>query len=170
MSTPTTTPAICPLCGAGIDLLFKDLTGYREGSTYDIYACEGCEARLALPLRSDPETYQFIYDHAAQIPGYNRYLLFAQTIAGLKGRDALDYLSSREPTYFPFHTLFPSPQARLKVLEIGSGLGYLTYALNEAGIPTTGVDISASAVEQATERFGPHYRQCDILNDAPGDD
>ena len=33
-----------------------------------------------------------------------------------------------------------------KVLDVGCGLGYLTYALNEAGYQATGIDVSSQAI------------------------
>jgi SAM-dependent methyltransferase len=50
----------------------------------------------------------------------------------------------------------------VKILEVGSGLGYLTYALCKMGYEAVGLDISRRAVEDARRRFGTHY-VCDDL-------
>jgi SAM-dependent methyltransferase len=43
------------------------------------------------------------------------------------------------------------------ILEIGSGFGYLTYALSKCGHSVLGIDLSQAAVDAAVTRFGPHY-------------
>src|ERR1700709_2591710 len=50
--------------------------------------------------------------------------------------------------------LLPAPkaQARTQVLELGSGAGNFSTALQQLGYAVTGVDISATAVEWATVR------------------
>ena len=50
------------------------------------------------------------------------------------------------------------------MLEIGSGLGYLTYSLNQLGIETLGIDISEPAIEKVECRFGEHYQKEDVFN------
>ena len=50
-----------------------------------------------------------------------------------------------------------------RILEVGSGLGYLTAALNAAGYDVTGLDISTEAVAKARSRFGPHYQWQDVF-------
>jgi SAM-dependent methyltransferase len=52
----------------------------------------------------------------------------------------------------------------LKILEIGSGLGYLTYALKKSGYDILGLDISEKAVSEAINMFGDHYVCEDIFN------
>jgi len=49
-----------------------------------------------------------------------------------------------------------------KILELGSGLGYLTYALNKEGYNIHGLDISNEAVEQAKNTFGDYYMCKDV--------
>ncbi|OFY63556.1 MAG: hypothetical protein A2V64_05840 [Bacteroidetes bacterium RBG_13_43_22] len=44
-----------------------------------------------------------------------------------------------------------------KILEIGSGLGYLTYSLIDAGYNVTGMDVSQTAVNQAINSYGDYY-------------
>ena len=42
-------------------------------------------------------------------------------------------------------------------MEIGSGLGYLTYSLIKSNYNVVGLDISQTVVKQAIETFGDHY-------------
>ena len=46
---------------------------------------------------------------------------------------------------------------QLRVLEVGSGLGYLTYSLRQAGHEAYGIDLSQEAVAKANKRFGRYY-------------
>jgi SAM-dependent methyltransferase len=48
------------------------------------------------------------------------------------------------------------------VLDLGCGLGYLTYALVKDGFAATGCDVSGVAIAEATRAFGPHY-SCEDL-------
>ena len=57
---------------------------------------------------------------------------------------------------------FPKKE-NISILEIGSGLGYLTYSLNRSGYKTTGLDISQDAVTQAKEKYGDHYESGDLF-------
>jgi SAM-dependent methyltransferase len=45
-------------------------------------------------------------------------------------------------------------------------LGYLTNALRRCGYRCDGVDISQTAVDRATKRFGPWYRRLDVTSPA----
>jgi SAM-dependent methyltransferase len=52
----------------------------------------------------------------------------------------------------------------IKILEIGSGMGYFTYALNKAGYNAVGVDNSVSGVAEAQRIFGDYYLCVDIAD------
>ena len=54
------------------------------------------------------------------------------------------------------------PDKNGRVVEIGSGLGYLTHALKTAGYDAVGLDLSATAVADAAARFGNHYVSGDV--------
>jgi SAM-dependent methyltransferase len=54
------------------------------------------------------------------------------------------------------------PIEHIRILEVGSGLGYLTYSLVKAGYDAKGLDISESAVKQASGRFGNYYLCGDV--------
>jgi SAM-dependent methyltransferase len=139
------------------------LAGFVEGSSYRILHCLGCGSALANPLRFDPAVYRAIYGQAEAVPGYSRYAHYAEAI--LRQRSPLAYLSTREECYWAIattlETLFPDRQAAL--LEVGCGLGYLTYALTRAGYRRVlGVDLTDTAVAQAQERYGCDYMTADI--------
>jgi SAM-dependent methyltransferase len=113
---------------------------------------------------STADLYQHIYRNGDRVPGYDRYWKYA--VAVRQAPDPLDYLATNENTYWAVkQALGDRPQAAraTRILEIGSGLGYLTYALIKAGYQAQGLDISQVAVQAATEAFGDHYICADVL-------
>lgn len=109
--------------------------------------------------------YDAIYKNAKSIPGYARYYRYLRHIK--RNRRPLEFLSDAEETYWAMRVVaekvFGSESAKFKALDLGSGLGYVTYALNKAGYPTVGVDLSASAVEQARAAFGDYFSCENVL-------
>ena len=71
-------------------------------------------------------------------------------------------LAQKEPAYFAVQQSLA--QVDLKpgssILEIGSGLGYLTSALNAAGFNCHGIDVSSTAVAHSREFFGSNNYSC----------
>ena len=49
-------------------------------------------------------------------------------------------------------------------MEVGSGFGYLTYALRKSYHDCTGIDISKNAVEKARHDFGEFYEVSDLMD------
>jgi SAM-dependent methyltransferase len=95
--------------------------------------------------------YENIYEGAARIPGYNRYLHYA---AGIRAQhDPLGWLAQQEDAYRVAQTWLESRESVGSVLELGSGLGYLTFALRKSGYDAVGVDISEEAVSAARRRY-----------------
>lgn len=45
----------------------------------------------------------------------------------------------------------------LKILEVGCGLGYLTYALRSENYDLQGLDISEEAINNAKQKFGNYF-------------
>jgi len=79
----------------------------------------------------------------------------------------LDYLASEEDVYWSIRqsiAALAATKRRLRILEVGSGFGYLTYALRKAGHDCTGIDISKRAVDKACKEFGPHYQVADLMD------
>ena len=124
----------CPICAVGpVRLVWRAYPGYREPDTFDIAECASCRTRMALPLDVDATAvYEAIYRQADRIPGYDRYVRYAADIA--REDDPLAYLAGRELAYWGIReALAGEPGRPLRILEVGSGLGYLTYALRRAG-------------------------------------
>lgn len=152
----------CPICKKQAQLAYTSLLGYQEGSSYDIYFCKNCDASHARPLEIDENLYNVIYSKAKELPGYDRYHRFAEDV--LKVNNPLLFLAETEDTYWAVYNylseqkLYPNP----KILEVGCGLGYLTYAMVKGGYNAHGVDISKKAVNEAIKRYGNHYSCVDI--------
>jgi SAM-dependent methyltransferase len=140
------------------------MKGYIENSFFDVYECPNCNASFVDPLQSDGKVYEYIYKQVKVIPGYERYYRYAELVRNV--RNPLWYLCNSESVYWAVQealiTCFPRRQD-VNILEIGSGLGYLTYSLNKAGYNTTGLDISEDAVRQAKERYGNYYQSGDLF-------
>ena len=148
----------CPLCSRSVRVIAERTNGYQTGQQFTLMECEGCLASYASPLAVDDALYGHIYENIRQVPGYNRYYHYATEV--LRQRHALDYLSRQEESYWAVATHLKERRKRaasLKVLEVGCGLGYFTYACAKDGCSITGIDISATAVAWATEHYGPYY-------------
>ena len=147
----------CPVCGAAAQVRSVAQPGYVDGTLMAVLGCGACKVAYVSPERLDPSIYDRIYAHAGDVPGYARYKDYAARV--LESAQPLDELANSEETYSAIRNVLRGrnvpPAAR--VLEIGSGLGYLTYALNREGYRCLGVDISAEAVRAASARYGDHY-------------
>jgi len=143
----------CEICGGELTLHARSHPGYREPATFDSFSCVGCGAvRASAPV--DESLYDQIYSVRAHIPTYDRYERWATEIT--RHRDQLGYLASRSEIFWSVAERLRTVPAKT-VLEVGCGLGYLTYALRKRGIDARGVDLSFVAVSEARERFGDFY-------------
>lgn len=92
------------------------------------------------------------------MPGYERYHRYAQLVKQVS--NPLRLLSNSESVYWSvaesLKQYFPNSK-KISILEIGSGLGYLTYSLNKAGYDAKGIDISEDAVAKANKRYGNYF-------------
>ncbi len=67
----------------------------------------------------------------------------------------MNYLAEEEDIYWGVREAFKQfPKGNPRILEVGSGFGYLTYALAQRGYDIKGLEISSVAVEEATRRYG----------------
>lgn len=154
----------CELCGSVATLKWLKHPGYREDSSYDIYHCRSCDTSFASPLKVDEAIYEAIYSQVQNIPGYERYFNYLEKAK--TSIDPLSMLSEVEDVYWAiarYFQMFESAHDK-KILEVGSGMGYLTFSLKKRGYDVTGIDLSKSAVDRAKENFGDLY-QCTHLSD-----
>lgn len=155
----------CLLCGGPSELRHGAYPGYQEPDIFQIYHCPGCYTAFSLPRPSTEAIYQHIYANGSKVPGYDRYWHYVRTVR--EQEHPLAYLAEQEPAYWSVTQALPPPQTAGKpttVLEVGSGLGYLTYSLSRAGFAAFGLDISEPAVKEARQRFGDLYVQGDLTD------
>jgi SAM-dependent methyltransferase len=157
----------CELCGNSAELKHGEYPGYQEPHTFQIYHCAHCNTAFSLPRAVDTQqVYELIYQKGAVVPGYDRYWKYAQHVKTIDG--ALDYLAQSEDTYWSVREALSrirsANKSELKVLEIGSGLGYLTYSMRKAGYNAHGLDISEAAVNLAKDNYGDFYIAGDLFD------
>lgn len=155
----------CEICGDHAVLKENKCSGYQEGMSFQIYLCTSCNSSFALPRVDVQEIYNSIYTQTEIVPGYDRYYKYANEI--LKYNNPLEYLTNVESTYWSVAKALDkitSNKQSEKILEIGSGLGYLTYSLKKAGYDILGLDISEEAVSASKRKFGDFYICQDIFN------
>lgn len=150
----------CPICTHLSSKKYKGHCGYQQTYSYDIYHCSFCDAAFSNPMQVENELYNLIYRKIGELPGYSRYLHYANEV--LNQQDPLDYLSQAEDIYWAIQQQLNSVPKHFRLLEIGSGFGYLTYALSKKGFTVTGLDISSIAVQQAKQRYGDLYICADV--------
>lgn len=153
---------VCGLCGAPARLVFARHWAFKAPATFDIYDCANCDTRFAAPMAVAPGVYDLIYQHAGRVPGYDRYERYRRDLP--RQADPLAYLARQEDVYWAIgqalRELDAGPQ---RILEIGSGFGYLTYALRRAGHDCHGIDLCAPAVAAARRDFGDFYSATDLM-------
>jgi 2-polyprenyl-3-methyl-5-hydroxy-6-metoxy-1,4-benzoquinol methylase len=151
----------CIICNHPANIQLENLEGYQEGETFTIYHCSSCNTSFAWPHVINENIYDKIYSHADIIPGYSRYTLYANEITSQK--NPLDYLANKEAVYFSIKEILEKDVGKeARILEVGAGLGYLTYAIRKEGFNIVGLDISSDAVEQAKIKFGDYFICGDI--------
>lgn len=160
MTKPQGTPDHCPLCHSAVQRRHPAQPGYRLGSTFEILHCATCDTSFAHPMGVDSSIYDAIYAHPDEISGYDRYVKYARSV--LEVPDPLSLLADAEDVYWSMRSCVKQMKPGAKILEVGSGLGYMTYALLKAGYDATGMDISKVAVENAKALYGPHYQNADL--------
>lgn len=148
----------CTLCGGEAKIVFKDMSGYVEGSTYDVYECVNCLTSF-IDLQKDlNEEYNTIYStDPTKDAGYKYYLYLAKASKQLKN-PLKDFGNFSAIFWGVVKALSDNKiQKGSNILELGSGLGYLTHALNKAGYKCSGLEYSASAVAFAKKFYGEEH-------------
>ncbi|MBU3743857.1 MAG: methyltransferase domain-containing protein [Sediminibacterium sp.] len=161
MNTPTAVP--CSLCQQSARLQAANFVGYKVDMQFSIYQCDHCNTSFPLPLVNTDAIYDFIYKNGEKVPAYDRYWHYFKQVKHQP--NPLAYLAAKEDAYWGIREALqqitannPTP----RILEVGCGLGYLTYSLRTAGYDVHGLDISHEAIQNARQHFGDFYI-CDNL-------
>jgi len=154
----------CLFCGSSATLKKKGITGYQQPDVFNIYHCPNCNTAFSLDRVETAKMYEDIYLNGEHVPGYDRYWKYARNVK--KSRHPMAYLSKSEETYWSVGEAIKTVvqnKKTAKILEIGSGLGYLTYSLRSENYNIIGIDVSDAAVQKAKERFGDFYLHADLF-------
>jgi SAM-dependent methyltransferase len=155
----------CLLCGKEASLKYEKYPGYLQPNTFEIYHCSSCNTAFSYPRVETGKIYEAIYKNVKIVPGYNRYWNYLETVKSLN--NPIEFLANIEDTYWGVKEALiqiVKNKSQTKILEIGSGLGYLTYSLIKDGYHAVGLDISETAVKQAKETFGDYYVCADLFD------
>jgi 2-polyprenyl-3-methyl-5-hydroxy-6-metoxy-1,4-benzoquinol methylase len=149
---------LCPVCALPSSApCRRAFPGYVEGTAYDIYHCCRCNTNYIGTVQESADLYHSIYS-AGSCAGYDRYRSYAERV--LQEPDPLAYLASLEPAYFAVQQ-YLSDKAGHRILDMGCGYGYLTYALRCRGFEAIGVDTSQAALEVARRNYGAYFHHAD---------
>lgn len=151
---------VCPICDSDKVTVIGLIEGYVKGSYYYICECRDCLVSYSDPRESDQRVYEAIYHDAPSIPGYSRYHKIAHEILGVV--DPIAYLSDVEEVYYAVNEILSKDKPTDKIVEIGCGHGYLTYALKHCGYDIAGVDISERAIKKANSLYDACYYHGEI--------
>ena len=162
---PQPPPITCPACGqTNSRIIAKDFPGYVQGTTFDIAECPDCRLSFIFPLKVSEGVYNIIYGQKA-MPGYDRYRQLAQTVK--RHPHPLSYLSRQA---YPYQAIaeYVARQPKMRILDVGCGYGYLSYALRQAGHGVIGIDVSAKAISKAKSLFGGEFSPVKLEDYAKG--
>lgn len=151
----------CKICGSKNTILhYNNYPGYVDEYSYNIFHCNSCNTNFVEPDELLQDIYEKIYS-VDQVEGYEQYAEIARQIK--YESSPLKFLSCVFSTYFSVYD-FLKNKSSLKILEVGCGHGYLTYALNNSGFDATGLDVSSKAIESAKSNFGDKFICADLTS------
>jgi 2-polyprenyl-3-methyl-5-hydroxy-6-metoxy-1,4-benzoquinol methylase len=133
----------CLLCGNEAKMVEQNYPGYQAPDKFAIYACPFCNTQFSYPRVETLHIYELIYKNAERVSGYNRYYNYKNTVKTLS--QPLEYLANKEEAYWVVMDALKQDKDKkdtLKILEVGCGMGYLTYSLCRKGFNAIGLDIS----------------------------
>jgi 2-polyprenyl-3-methyl-5-hydroxy-6-metoxy-1,4-benzoquinol methylase len=149
--------AACVACEGDLNPIGQ-IAGYIEGQQFNVLECNLCQTQIIDPRKVPSGLYDAIYRNAACIDGgYKRYLHYATEVA--IATSPFQWLADQEDMYWGVAALldlFPL-ESRASIIEVGCGLGYLTYSLVKDGYEAHGIDLSDVAVRKAQQRFGNYF-------------
>jgi len=161
----------CAICGDIAARVCDGHPGYVQGQTYAIYHCAACDTSFCAPREPIGSVYDMIYRYAGQLPGYRRYKDYVE--AATTTPHYMDYLCGQEESYWGVREVLKGivpGDHPTRVLDVGCGLGYFTFALKQSGYDALGIDVSPTAIATATKGFGSLYVCGDLAEFASATD
>jgi 2-polyprenyl-3-methyl-5-hydroxy-6-metoxy-1,4-benzoquinol methylase/O-antigen/teichoic acid export membrane protein len=155
-TSPSHSCPICALCSAS--LIYQGYPGYEERTFFDIYQCMACDTRFIDTTRARLDIYDSIYSTEGII-GYDRYSRYVVQV--LEKNNPLHFLASQEAGYYVLYEYLRN-KSNLRILDVGCGYGYLTYAMRQQGFEAFGLDVSEAALNIAQDQFGNFFYHADI--------
>ncbi len=155
----------CILCGNAAVLKTTNLSGYQRPLKFSVYHCPNCDCAFNFPRVSSSKIYDNIYKNSSIVPGYNRYWKYFNEVK--QQNDPFSFLANSESTYWGVRQALKEiilDKKNNKILEVGSGMGYLTYSLRKNGYNAVGLDISENAIQLAKDSFGEFYICSDVFD------
>lgn len=152
----------CKICLSENPNYFGEVNGYF-GHRFKIYECDFCKCQFAIGSNDLVKKYDILYNNANRLNTYRLYHKIYNQIK--KEKDPLFFLETIDDTYsYVIREIQKiNPIKNLRMLEVGCGLGYLTYALKMQGYEIIGTDISEKAVNKANLNFGQFYKTIDSI-------
>lgn len=150
----------CTICNSPTKMIFSGMEGYVKGTKFNVYECINCKSSFVDPMSNLKEQYDIIYGgDTTKDAGYNYYYYLAEGVKKL--RNPLKDLSNYSAIFWGVVKAIKDRNIKQgsKILEVGSGLGYLTYALNKTGFDCEGLDYSDTATNFANNFYGKKYVQ-----------
>lgn len=151
---------ICALCESEAICVYENMDGYVKGTTFNVYECRNCKSSFVDPMSNLKEQYDVIYGgDTTKDSGYTYYYYLAKGVKSLS--NPLKDLSNYSAIFWGVVKAIKDRKIEkgAKILEVGSGLGYLTYAFNKAGFDCEGIDYSDTATNFANKLYGEKYFQ-----------
>ena len=148
----------CRICHEPGPRLIGQYKPYHEFQAFDVFDCKRCQCRFVWRKDAVHESM-----HAANHSPYVLQKDLAKKIARFYQAAEVDqarkYLSKTLKYRFIIDQIVLDPKT--KMLEFGCSLGYLTSYFLMQNMDIVGVDISRTAISQATRLFGPHFQLMD---------
>ena len=148
----------CRICNAPEPKTIGQYRPYQELQSFEVFDCETCGCRFVWRKEAVHETM-----HAADNSPYAFHKKLAQRMSAFyqkkEIKKAKKFLSKTKKYRFIIDEMGRDPE--IKILELGCALGYLTAFFLMQGKDILGIDISNTAVSQASRLFGPHFQLMD---------
>lgn len=154
--------ATCVICGVNGSTRGEIPDENSPTGRWSLWACDRCEVSWSTPLTVPEGYYDAIYGSPKPISGYVRYHRLSRMVA--RQARPLDYLATQQDVYWAAREFVDALVPEARIVEVGAGLGYLSYAVRRSGRAIVGLDLSEAAVARATARFGGSYRVGDVTH------